>query len=267
MANLQSMTVRLGDLRRAGQRHEETLKIAEQHGVVSFIRWQRAEMSIQRYWQGRWDEALAAADAFIEEVEAGSPHYMEFLCRHVRGEILLAGGEAEAALAEARRAREVAQAVKDPQALNPALAFEARAQVVAGDHSSANAVVDELLAIWSGNGVRSGTESVDGAWALAELGRSDELSAALNRASPSTLWHEAALRLSAGDFAGAADVYAEMGSVPDEAYARLRAADAFVRAGRRGEADKQLRLALPVFAQLGATAWAAEGQSLLAESA
>jgi hypothetical protein len=40
-----------------------------------------------------------------------------------------------------------------------------------------------------------------------------------------------------------------------------------VRGGERAEADRQLRLALPVFAQLGATAWAAEGEALLAESA
>jgi hypothetical protein len=47
----------------------------------------------------------------------------------------------------------------------------------------------------------------------------------------------------------------------------LRAAEELVRAGRRGEADEQLKLALPVFAKLGATAWAAEAESLLAESA
>jgi hypothetical protein len=67
---------------------------------------------------------------------------------------------------------------------------------------------------------------------------------------------------SAGDFASAADV-AEMGPVGQRA--RLRAADAS-SAGRRGEVDKLLRLALPVFARLGASAWTAEA-TLLAESA
>ncbi len=70
-----------------------------------------------------------------------------------------------------------------------------------------------------------------------------------------------------GDLAGAADVYAEIGSVPDEAYARLRAAEELVREGHRAEADRQLRLAQPLFAQLGATAWAAEAEALLAASA
>ena len=62
-------------------------------------------------------------------------------------------------------------------------------------------------------------------------------------------------------------MYAQIGSVPDEAHARLRAVEALVREGRRAEADAQLRLAQPMFAQLGAAAWSAEAEALLAESA
>ena len=58
-----------------------------------------------------------------------------------------------------------------------------------------------------------------------------------------------------------------MGTVPDEAYARLRAAVQLVQEGRRADADAQLKLALPVFTRLGASAWRAEGESLLAASA
>ena len=70
-----------------------------------------------------------------------------------------------------------------------------------------------------------------------------------------------------GDLLGAAESFERIGSVPDEAYARLRAAEALVAVGNRAEADRQLRLALSVFGRLGATAWAAEAESLLAESA
>jgi hypothetical protein len=101
---------------------------------------------------------------------------------------------------------------------------------------------------------------------LVGLGRAKELEEAIERAVQ-MLWHDAARRIAVGDAAGAAEVYAEIGSVPDEAYARLRAADDLVRRGRRAEADAQLRLALPVFAQLGASAWQAEAESLLAKSA
>jgi hypothetical protein len=113
----------------------------------------------------------------------------------------------------------------------------------------------------------AGIELVDSAWALVGLGRADELMAAVQRARAQTLWHEAARRIASGDAVGASEVYAEIGSVPDEAYARLRAADGFVRSGRRADAEAQLRLAMPVFAQLGASAWQAEAESLLAASA
>jgi len=89
----------------------------------------------------------------------------------------------------------------------------------------------------------------------------------VNTAGVQTLWHEGARRIASGDLVGAAEVYAEITSVPDEAYARLRAAEQLVGSGRRAEADAQLRLAMPVFAQLGATGWRAQAESLLAASA
>jgi len=55
--------------------------------------------------------------------------------------------------------------------------------------------------------------------------------------------------------------------VPDEAYARLKAAEEGVHARDRAEADRQLRLALPVLSQLRASAWLAEAEALLAASA
>jgi hypothetical protein len=80
-------------------------------------------------------------------------------------------------------------------------------------------------------------------------------------------WHEAARCVASDDPAGAAEVYGQIGSVPDEAYARLRAAKKCVAAGDRAGADRQLGLAQPVFAELRATAWSAEAEELLAASA
>jgi hypothetical protein len=266
-ANLTWMTALLGDLGRAGELHEQGRRIADRLGLDSYIRWQRAEHTFHCYWQGRWDEAFATADEFIHEVEAGQAHYMESACRCIRGRIQLARGHAEVALADARLATESARGARDPQTLNPALAFEARTSLAVGVRERANALADELLDAWRSDGVDAPHESVDGVWTFSELGRGNEFAEALARARAQTPWHEAARLVVASDLAGAADSYGEIGSVPDEAYARLRAAEELVRAGRRAEADAQLRLALPVFAQLGATAWAAEAEALLAESA
>jgi class 3 adenylate cyclase/tetratricopeptide (TPR) repeat protein len=266
-ANLAWMTALLGDLRRAGELHEQSRRIADRLGLDSFIRWLRAEHAFHCHWEGRWDEALSTADEFIREVEAGQSHYMEAACRYIRGTIRLARGDVTAALADARRATDAARGARDPQTLNPALAFEARTRLAVDDRERANALADELFDAWRSQGVPPGHECVDGVWAFSELGRSSEFADALERGRAQTPWHEAARLVISGDLAGAADLYGEIGSVPDEAYARLRAAAALVESGRRAEADGQLRLALPVLAKLDATAWTAEAEALLAESA
>ena len=267
LANLTWMTVQVGDLRGAAPLHVRCLRAADQLGLEVYILWQRAEHVIHCQWEGKWDEAVATADGFLRGVEAGSSHYMESTCRYLRGTIALARGDTKAALADGTRSTEAARVARDPQNLNPAMAFEAQVRLAVGDEAGANALADELLVAWSQSGVRPPHESVYGAWAFTDLGRQTELLAALDRAKGQRLWHDAARLIATGDFAGAADVYERIGTVPDEAYARLRAARALVSAGNRGEADRQLRLALAVFARLGATAWAAEAESLLSASA
>jgi class 3 adenylate cyclase/tetratricopeptide (TPR) repeat protein len=266
-ANFAWTTALLGDLRRAGQLHEQARRLANRSGLAGYIRWQQAEHGFHCYWEGRWAEALATVDEFIEEVEAGSGHYMEAACRRVRGAIRLARGDIDGALDDARRGTEAARLTIDPQSLNPTLAFEARARLAAGDRDGTNERADELAESWRLLGVRQPHEVADSAWVFRELSRGGELNEVLRAMRLRTSWHEAARHVVSGDLVAAAETYERIGSVPDEAYARLRAAEELLRSGKRAEADPQLRLALPVFSQLGAAAWAAEGESLLAASA
>ena len=64
-----------------------------------------------------------------------------------------------------------------------------------------------------------------------------------------------------------ADRLAELGLRVDEAHVRLRAAEELVTAGRRAEADDQLRQALAFFRSVGASRYVREGEALLAASA
>ena len=107
----------------------------------------------------------------------------------------------------------------------------------------------------------------DAPWVFRKLARTDEMQEWLQRSAARTPWLKAAALILDGELEQAADVYAAIGSVPDEAYARLRAADELVRSGQRAGADQQLSLALPVFARLGATAWQAEAEALLLRTA
>ena len=256
LANLTWMTALLGHVHRAGELHEQSRRLANRIGIPGHIRWQEGEHVFHCHWEGRWEEALATADEFIRETEAGSGHYMEAACRVIRGTILLSRGKTDQAVAEAKRATELARPSEDPQSLNPSLAFEIRARIASGDLDAANALADELSERWGGTGARQPHELVDGAWAFLDLGRGAELEQAIALSPLQTPWHEAARHVLSGEFAAAAEVYARIGTVPDEAYARLRAGT-----------EEQLRLALPALAELGATAWLAEAESLLAASA
>jgi hypothetical protein len=82
-----------------------------------------------------------------------------------------------------------------------------------------------------------------------------------------TPWLEAARAYADGGFEEAAEILGDIGAVPDEAHARVRAAEALVEAGRRSEADAQLQRALAFYRSVGATAYIREVESQFAASA
>jgi class 3 adenylate cyclase/tetratricopeptide (TPR) repeat protein len=265
--NIAWLKADVGDLRTAWEMHQKSVQIAARRGLDASIRWYRAERVYYNYWLGHWDEALAVADAFIRDVEAGTSHYMETCCRFLRAAIRYARGDQAGALADAARGCEVARRAKDPQVLHPALAYEARLLTLCDDRLAGSRAADELLAAWKKTGVRAQSESVDGAWAFFALGRVDEFLEALDRARFQTPWHTAARAIVTGDPATAADIYAEIGTVPDESYARLRAAALLVESGNRPEATRHLNTILPTYARLRASTYTAQAKSLLAASA
>ncbi len=77
-------------------------------------------------------------------------------------------------------------------------------------------------------------------------------------------WAEAASSYFAGDFARAADRYEEIGSLSDEAEARLRAAKSLMASGNGAEGEIQLERALGFYRPVGATRFIREGEALLA---
>jgi hypothetical protein len=71
----------------------------------------------------------------------------------------------------------------------------------------------------------------------------------------------------AGDYVGAAGLYADDGWRVDEAEVRLRAAESLVAQGRRAEGDVQLQLALAFYRSVRATRFIREAEALLAATA
>jgi len=254
---------RLGDTRRARELTVEGLQAAERFGDVARARALRGTLVWFEFISGRWDESLHLANEFIAETEAGSPHYQETEARSMRATIRLARGDAEGALADAERGLELARDAKDPQDLAPGLAHYARCLLARGRAQAAAPAAREALAIARKNAVVLADDWPVLAFVLTALGHGEELVGALV-AAPRTPWIEAARRYAGGDFVPAADLYAKIGSLPDEADARLRAAEQFVKAGRRGEANAQLEQALAFYRSVGATRYIREGEALLA---
>jgi hypothetical protein len=261
---LADLECNIGNLKAAFALQERGRRHAEAFGHAGYVRWLAGECVGEHYWRGDWDEALRGADSLIAEVEAGVPNFMEAYCRAMRARIRLARGDRGRALDDAARAVEFAQDAQDAQVLYPALAFRARAEVVAGSLDLGAILSDELLARWRAkpDAFPASSWAVDLGCALDGLDRGAELVAMTDRIGTKTRWFHAVVAFLAGDHRAAAEQFAEIGSRPDEAFARLRAAGALLRAQREDEAGRELRLAIAFYRATSATAYLEQATSL-----
>jgi class 3 adenylate cyclase/tetratricopeptide (TPR) repeat protein len=267
VANLATTRAGFGDLARAVELHVEARRLAERFGDASLLRYLGVEDAWDRYLEGRWDDALRLAGDWLAEGE-GSAHYMESTCRIVRGRVLLARGEVAGALADADAALRLAAEAEDLVGLHEALGLRVCALLADGQVAAAEASAGELLALIRDQEQAGMTAdwSADITDALARVGRGAELAALLARLEP-TPWLEGALAIAQGDPERAAAVYARIGSRPDEALARLRAAGQLAAAGRRAAAAAHLERALAFYRSVGARLHTVEAEAPLPPSA
>jgi class 3 adenylate cyclase/tetratricopeptide (TPR) repeat protein len=268
--NLASTLTSLGQLGRAFAMNLEGRRAAERFGLDDPLRWLIAEMAWEPYFVGRWDDALEKLDEQIADY-AQNPYWMEPPCRWLRGRIRLARGDVAGAQEDAQQGLELARLAKDPQVLWPALSFGARAFYTT-DAKRADELAGEVLAEWRAAGfAMAGNDSEwlgDLVVPLPAVGRQGEFLEGVSQATKfPNPWRVAAAAYASADFLRAAEVYEDIGAGPEEAFARLRAAESLVREGRRAEADAELQRALSFWRSVGASAYVREGEALLAESA
>jgi class 3 adenylate cyclase/tetratricopeptide (TPR) repeat protein len=253
-----------GDLLPAFHLWSDSEGISHRFGQVGFARWFSGVLVSAMYIVGDWDGALAAAETFIADVEAGRPHYLSSMAYLARASIRLARGDADSARADAEHAVALATRAADPQALLPALASVAHVCLEVGDRERAASLAAEFLsAIQSGKGIGVATSALhELSWTLAALGRGQELADALEgHANP---WARAAVSFAGGDPATAATICAEMGAPTEEAFARLTAARMLVEQGRKEEADEHLRRALDFYRSVNASRYVRECEAIAA---
>jgi hypothetical protein len=248
-----------GELAPAVPLWRDALSEAEQYGQSGFARWFRAVPVNTEYEFGAWDDAMKRADAFIGEVEAGSPHYLAGTCHYYRASIRLARGDDEGAIADAEQALALTERIEDPQALYPAAAIAAHIARELGDARPIPSVEQFLDAVRSGRGLGFGLAFVHVlSWSLTPLGRGQELASALEQFGQNP-WARAAGAFACGDPVGAADLLGEIGAVCSEAFCRLVAA-------REGDLA-QLEPALAFYRSVGAMRYVRECELLLPATA
>jgi len=256
---LRDSTFEHGDLARAAELCRQGIEEARRAGHPEPERWLIGESAVDRYHAGAWDEAVET----IEELaETHRDWWFVPALFQLRAAIRLARGERGPASHDATRALELSREALDPQMLYPSLATSARVALETGDRSTAAAHAEELLALWR---TREGQEPraswvVDLALVLSRLQRGRDFVEALAPAAGYSRWVEAALALADGRPSDAAELFADMGSRPSEATARMEAARSLAAA----DAVRQLESAASFWRPVGATAYVNEAEALLA---
>ena len=144
-----------------------------------------------------------------------------------RGRIRLARGDLAGAADDVARALAVDREAGDPQVLGPSLAFEALLLRLSGRGGEASRAERELLDAWSqaaaGAPATLPYVGADLAHLVLLSPQRDELLASARNVPTKSRWLDALEAAAAGDFERAAEIYARIGSAPDEAWARTRA--------------------------------------------
>jgi hypothetical protein len=252
-----------GDIRRDEALRQDGRRHAERLGDERMLRFLRSVVPEQQFYLGDWEVAASEADAFIAERDAGSSHYMESNVRWVRALMCLARGDVDGAAADAVRSEERARESNDPQLVLSALAVRLRVELERDDAEAAGRLVDELLALPPEHAARPA--SIELALAARRLGRESAVRDWVEGIRYRSLWTDAALALVDVEFARAADVFSEIGSLPDEAGARMRAAEQLGAQGRPAQAHEQLGRALAFWRSVGATRYIRESEALLGD--
>jgi tetratricopeptide (TPR) repeat protein len=262
---LASLLIALGDLAGGFAAQAAARQAAERFGLTTELRWLATEQVVEDYLRGRWAAALSGAGQILAR---SHPPSGTLCCRLVRGRIRLALGDLAGALADATGEVELAETMSN-EVLQPALALRAHVLLAAGRIQEAATTVSQLLAVLGERGTLVSNPDWSGQLAvvLHTLGRGTELLELLGPLTTPTPWLQGAVAIAHGRFDRAADLYAQIGSLPDEAFARLQAAKQLLATGRRAEGTTQLQRVVAFYREVQASAYLREAEMLLAATA
>jgi tetratricopeptide (TPR) repeat protein len=258
----------LGPGERVVKLRAEVRRRAEELGVAFFLRSVAADGAETAYNSGHWADAVVMTEKLLHEAVSGKPILAKGRLHAVRGRIHIARGEPEEALTHGREAMAwVEQALVEE--IVPAQAFLYRTLLAAGDLAEARTGVAATIELAGRVGSsRAAKGTGDLAYAAVAIGLVEEFLSLTRSLRIETTWCRAAVAIATGDFRRAADIYRDMGCLPDEAYARLQGGrKLLLEGGHQGEARHELDRALAFWRSVDATAYVRECELLIDEAA
>ncbi len=266
---LRDVRGRLSTHRRALRRVDAASR--ERYGDAASVRFVRGNRIWIDFILGRWDEALEAADVFIAECEAGSPHTLEVLVREVRAALWLARGEPRPALrgpATGVRARAHPEARPVPAARLPRNARRRPFRRARTARRGARVRV-QVPPLVREIGCTAALTSLRLVRRRSSASVTSSRDARRSRSRPDALprWRSAIGHVLAGELDAAADIMASAGNPTDrgESPQARRPPDA---GGRADEptARRELERALAFYRSVDASFYVAQIESALAEA-
>ena len=237
---------------------------ATRNGDRTHLLWlESARLRTKLYGEGRWAEALAGMEAFLETIAGLGGHYLEPAIRGGRACILAGMDEVDAALGDIDFVLDLIDDRSDAQTVVPTYMECGFALTMLGDVDRARELVTAALPHIEASRHRAPGVTADNAATVARVGLSDVwLRKHESFAEAGRVW--AAQLVYRGRAADAADLYEHIAWPEDVAVARLLAAEQLLEAGRRAEADVQLEGALAFYRRAGATRIVRRAEALLA---
>ena len=237
----------LGDVRAAGAARRESGRLTQQIGADADYRWFQGVLCDQQYRDGNWDEAVELCDAFLARVDSGDPHYMTGQAACVRAQIRAARGDDAGAVADIDRALEQVRSIPDPQLKHYTTSLATHV-LSFGDPERALPMAREFLEHLRTGGELQFSVIALPAFAAAahRLGLAAALGPAVAERGPRR-WFQVLRAYADDDLGRAADLLFEIGSLPDEAEARVLAG------------GDQLEAGLAFFRGVGATRFESPG--------
>jgi class 3 adenylate cyclase/tetratricopeptide (TPR) repeat protein len=264
--NLGSTTWWKGDIRLARDHFGEAARLGKRFGVGQMGSASTAVYCSTLFHTGDWNEALALADALIEEMEGGRANYFEYHPRSVRARIRLARGlDERLVLEDISRAVEVARSTADTQALVPSLSTLVFVTAELSRWDEATAAGRDLVEALRGGPPMNVHRTIDATWVAERAGCREQLRRVVADTPADLPWRAVVLAVLDREYVRAADRLAAMGHA-DESYARLRAAAQLLAEGRTDDGRDQVDAALAHFRRFEASRYIRECEALLSDT-